>query len=625
MTLLRSRLIVATACTLASVNCCTTLIVGKAASADGSVMATHSDDAESNPDPRLVRVPAQTYPAGSKRDIFYDTEGFPRFVGNRGVDAYLPSNNPGYNMSIPIGSIPQVEHTFSYFEATYGILNEKQVGIGESTCSAIFGTQARGHGGHALFSIDSLSRIALERSATAREAVQLMGDLAVKEGFYGADAFEGTGESLMVVDPEEGFIFHILPDDTGRSAVWAAQRVPDAHVGVVANMFTIRTLDPNATTAGKADFLFSPTVHAIAKKNGWWSPSDGLLDFTKVYSDGEYAHKYYSGRRMWGAYRMLAPELSIPAEYADLRPQQVYPATTPTTKKLGPRDLMAVHRTFYEGTKYSLTNGVAAGPFGNPDRYATTTQQKGNWERSIALYRTSESHVVQARSWLPDAVGGVMWFGPAAAHGTVYVPFAAGVASLPTQYATGDPGHISRESAYWAHKYTLNVARLRYSDMIADIKVKQDEFESAAWARVANLTASEPLPALTKEMSDFAERVVREWWKLPDYLIQKYADGYLEDAKPLGYPEGWLTMAKYAEGPPQPPAEPKLPHCCNPTTDRYYEHPHQAAVRARGSAFVPQCNGGLRVCISNCGTEADEAAYAQCVQRCSAACSGGVL
>ena len=180
---------------VASSEACTTLIVGKGATADGSVMATHSDDAEAGPDPRLVRVPSQDHSDGSSRPIYYDTEDFPRFVGDRGVEAYLPSNNPGYNASVAIGSIPQVAHTFSYYEATYGILNEKQVGIGESTCSAIFGTQAREHGGHALFSVDSLSRIAMERASSAREAVQLMGDLAVQEGFYGADAFEGTGAS----------------------------------------------------------------------------------------------------------------------------------------------------------------------------------------------------------------------------------------------------------------------------------------------------------------------------------------------------------------------------------------------------------------------------------------------
>lgn len=183
---------------------CTTLIVGKGASADGSVMCTHSDDGESGGDARVVRVPAKDHAPGTRRPIYYDTEDFPRFVGDRGVEAYLPKNNPGQKPSVPIGWIPEANHTFAYFEATYGILNEHQVGIGESTCSAVFGAGARGHGGAALFSVDSLSRIAMERATTAREAVALMGRLAEAEGFYGANAFEGTGESLMVIDPHEG-------------------------------------------------------------------------------------------------------------------------------------------------------------------------------------------------------------------------------------------------------------------------------------------------------------------------------------------------------------------------------------------------------------------------------------
>ena len=197
------------------------------------------------------------------------------------------------------------------------------------------------------------------------------------------------------------FIFHVLPDDSGQSAIWAAQRVPDTHVGVVANMFTIRAIHPDAATDGQPDFLFSDSVHAVAKRKGWWAPADGPLDFTRVYSDGEYAHKFYSGRRMWGALRLLAPTTPLPSNYTDLRTQSaVYPTTTATTRKLSPLDLIAVHRDMYDGTPFAMATGLAAGPFGNPDRYAASASTKlaGNWERSIALYRTTSSHVVQARA-----------------------------------------------------------------------------------------------------------------------------------------------------------------------------------------------------------------------------------
>ena len=125
-------------------------------------------------------------------------------------------------------------------------MNEKQVGVGESTCSCVPWTK---YGGKmpkvcspdlrtncVLLSITELTRLAMERSNSSRMAVQLMGDLAETHGFYGEDGFEGSGESLMVVDPHEGFIFHVLTDPSGTGAIWAAQRVPDSHVAMVTNM-----------------------------------------------------------------------------------------------------------------------------------------------------------------------------------------------------------------------------------------------------------------------------------------------------------------------------------------------------------------------------------------------------
>ena len=145
--------------------------------------------------------------------------------------------------------------------------------------------QAIHDGGKAVFSIDTLSRLALERCATSRCAVKLMGDLAENHGgFYGAGSFEGTAESLMVIDGTEGFIFQILPDDTGTSAIWVAQRVPDDSVGVVSNMFTIRDVNLTCPPSGCGDatMLGSQNMYTIAEKQGWWKPADGALDFTKV-------------------------------------------------------------------------------------------------------------------------------------------------------------------------------------------------------------------------------------------------------------------------------------------------------------------------------------------------------
>jgi|AntAceMinimDraft_5_1070358.scaffolds.fasta_scaffold32439_2 dipeptidase len=217
---------------------CTTLLVGKSATVDGSVMATHSNDGGGTTDPRLVRIPARDWPAGSTRPIWPNPESYPRFVGggsavgNRGAPSYDPK--PGQLPSVPLGFVDQVNHTYAYFEQTYGTLNEKQLGMGESTCSAVYAAMGLDEGGAALWSIDELSRVAMERASSARDAVQLMGDLAVSGGFHGqSGALEGGGESLMVIDPDEGFVFHILADKSGTSAIWVAQRVPDDSMAVV--------------------------------------------------------------------------------------------------------------------------------------------------------------------------------------------------------------------------------------------------------------------------------------------------------------------------------------------------------------------------------------------------------
>lgn len=173
-------------------------------------------------------------------------------------------------------------------------------------------------------------------------------------------------------DPTEAWIFHILPDPTGRSAIWVAQKVPSDSFAVLANMFVIRKVDPKDTE----NFMMSESVHSVAMEYGWWSNSsssdgsnddDNLLDFTKIYSDGEYAHKYYSGRRVWGAYHLAG--LDFAEEYVDLQSDPVYPVHAVPAQKLSVQDMFRFHRYTYQGTKYDLgaVGNLAGGPFGTPD------------------------------------------------------------------------------------------------------------------------------------------------------------------------------------------------------------------------------------------------------------------
>ena len=532
--------------------CCTTFIVGKKASKDGSVMCSHSDDGKT--DARLIYVPA--YNQTEKfRNVYYDTEGYPRYIGYDRGPSYYPTNNEVAFK--PIGQIPQVPYTYARYEATYGIMNEHQVGIAESTCSGIFSTNAVNYGGNALLSIDELSRIALERCDSSRCSVLLMGELAVKYGFYGADSGrEGGAESLMVTDPNEGFIFHILPDDTGTSAIWVAQRIKDDEVAVVANMFVIRGVN----LSDSFNFLGSDNMYTIAKKYKLWPLSgreNELLDFTATFSDGEYGNKYYSGRRVWGAFGIFAPSIVLPDNYTDLKYDAVYPVSIKPDLLITPEFLMKLHANYYQNTTYDMTRGLAAGPWGAPDRWETwTSNLPGAFERSIGIQRTAHTSIVQSRSWAFKGQGAILWFGPDKSATTSFIPLSSKGLSSPPNLMIGNPNKLSRQSTYWACRYTFNIVQLKYYYMIQDVNALQAILLNNSIALVNKIDNNYDLTPqeITDSYNMNALDIFNSMWTLPDLLIEKYADGYNTPT----YPNWWLTAVGYQNGPPPPPTEPTI-------------------------------------------------------------------
>ena len=601
---------------VAIADACSTFLVGKRASFDGSVLVTHSDDGEGNPDARLSYVPGATHEPGARRPVWPDLEDNPRFVGSGRGATYAPGASvpPDAPRTQPIGFIDQVAETFGYHEGNYGIINSKQLAIGESTCSGRFVANARGNGGDALFCVNELSRVAMERCATARCAVTLMGALAYEHGFYGAaGSFEGGSETLLIGDTQEGWVMHFVPYPANNSAVWVAARVPDDEVTVVMNMFTIRQVD----LADEANYLASPNMLDVAKKHGLWDPAtEGAFDFTRAFSAGEYAHKYYSGRRVWGGFRRINPDLAaktLSPEYGDLRLDAPYPFSMRPAEPVRVEHLFAWHRDWYQGTPYDMSKGIAAGPFGSPDRFTAAAPKNGAdaslaldeksafsfsfrgraspwgaWERSIALHRTTYTHVTQSRSWLPDAIGGVMWIGMHAAHGTCFVPTPCGVTALAEGLTLGNASLVDRRSSWWAHRYVLNVARgLRFDQAIEDIRNAQLEWERRGagvlkemerlFAEQAEAAPSETDAApgasdeanvarITGAAARHADAARDAWWRLADALMVKFADGFVSRTQKdgsitpgvaEGYPDWWLDAAGFADGPPPPPEPPR--------------------------------------------------------------------
>jgi len=522
-----------------------------------------------------VKIPARDYDDGELRPVYYSPEQYPRYIGyTRNSSVYYPENCEAgasdCKVMQPIGFIPQVRHTFAYFEETYGVMNEKQVSISESTCSGVYAALSIAEGGKALLSVDQLSQIAMERATTAREAVQLMGSLAEEYGFYGADgSFEGGSESLFVGDPTEVWAFHVLADPSGTSAIWGAARVPDDSVAVVANMFSIRVMNMSDT----ANFLGRKDMWELAQREGLYTAGQPK-DFTATFSDGEYAHKYYSGRRMWGVFRLLAPSTHLPAEYGNLKIDAPYPFSVPVDRKVTPAAAMAVLRDWYAGTNYSTGegSGVAGGAFSTPDRYGSSFEDfvvEGNWERTIAMFRSSDTYVVQSRSGLPDAVGGVIWFGSGAAHTTVYVPVLVGMSASPTCLSKGWQGVYDPKSAFWANRRVLNAAQQKFQYMIKDIGVAQQRLETTSFDLVARISSSyvdssrdrsidtRSFEEIERVLNENALAAVQAYHQLFDYLLFTYADGFINfwddgtfHSVAAGYPVWWLRAGNYVDGPP---------------------------------------------------------------------------
>ena len=546
---------------------CTTILVTKGASADGSVFVAHSDDSELF-DQRLVYVPAADHEPGSLRPVYYDAaalgdrpeyHGYThcRYVGNERGPTYVDSAGP---QSIPLGYIPQVGHTYAYFDGSYGIMNEHQLMFGECTDGAKL--QLEPEPGRRIFYSAELSRVAAERCTTARDAVLLIGRLIETYGYY------GTGETLPIGDKNEGWVIEMAPSPESTGGFWVAKKVPDGLVFMAANELRIREVDPD-----DPDMLYCGDLHDICRKHGWWKPEDGKLDWLRAVSLGEYSHPYYSLRRVWRLQSRLAPSQPKSAWVKDGFTRE-YPFAVKPDKKLGVRDVMSLYRDHYQGTEFDLSRGVTAGPFGCPYRYPgpmdaggdvgdPNARLKGAWERPISIFRCGYSYVCQARSWLPDPIGGMVWFGPDEPMSTCYVPFYVGVTGIAAPYWTCNTSVLNQESAWWAFNFVANWAGLKYSYMIRDIQEKRDEIELAEVGSVRKtdeqalaMYENDPQAArqfLTSYCEAQASQVVKGWWDFAWTLVARYDDGYVNApgkmAQEVGYPEEWYGESGWPAGP----------------------------------------------------------------------------
>jgi len=498
------------------VHACTNFLVSKGASVDGSVMVTYLADAGGFMDP-LYYSPAATHAAGDSIDIYeWDTGKL-------------------------LGRIPQVAKTYKVI----GNMNEHQVTIGETTFT---GRKELGEP-NGIVDYGSLMYIALQRAKTAREAIKIMVDLCNTYGYA------STGESFSVADKNEVWIFEIIGKGADeKGIVWAAARVPDGYVAAHANQSRIRKIN----FKDKENWMWAPDVVSFAKKMGYYDKNgkDADFSFTDAYCPPDPISLLLCEGRVWSIFRRVAPSQHFSEDYwRAVRGAEPYPLFIKPDKKLSVKDVMNLMRDHFQGTAYDMTKGFAAGPYGNPYRWkplffeleGDTTRY--GWERPISTQQTAFSFVSQSRSWLPDPIGGLFWYGVDDTYSTCYMPLYMGMTEMPKSLMKGSITKFDWNSAFWTFSLVANFAYGMYSYMIEDIKKVQDELEGYA----INITPyidktavdmmkndNELMHAfLTKHSINMAENIVQRWKELGYYLFAKYNDRYINDMSKEGrYPKG---------------------------------------------------------------------------------------
>ena len=511
----------------AAPDACTSIMVGRKASADGSVMTSHTCDSWYRT--WMQQVPAADYPRDTVMSVY------------RGrMHTEYPASMDGVTKA---GEIPQARHTFGFLDTAYPCLNERQLAMGETT----YGGRDTLRNDKGMFMIEELQRVALQRCTTAREAIKLMGRL-IKEYGYG-----DSGECLTIADPKEVWIFEVQgqgPDSIG--GVWAAQRIPDDHIAVSANISRIGCIN----TADTTNYLASANVKKIALDLGLW---DGKEEFSfwKAYSGGNYFNqpKNYSVRELY-IMQQLAPEAGFTDSITEL------PVSVRPSKKVSVADVARLLGSYYEGTPLNLSGRLkvknkAKKPDSAADVPDTIVSPRANpWMRpdEIALYEAlgdsamhnirtvsvswcAYSTIIQCRSWLPDAVGGVAWIALDNPGQSPRFPIFAGNTSLPDMLGVCGQHRHRPDAALWHFREPNRLATVRWGNSRKLLEPARDYFldkgarelpmvEKSYTDMVKSGQTDEAAAMLDGYTRDFFGATVLTWDQLAAALWRANANGF---------------------------------------------------------------------------------------------------
>ncbi len=521
---------------------CTIIAVGKKATADGSVIISHTD---TGPDSRIFYVPGKTYKAGDLAPVFWGIQ-----------DADRPLNDDGKI----IGYIPQVEKTYGYFQSAYSHMNEYQLGIAESTTAQRDELICTMENGKQIMTIEQAMIFALQRYKKAKDATQFIGNLLTTYGFLPSSG-DGS-ETLVIADTEEAWVFEVFgvgpgwtPESKKPGAIWAAQRLPDDQATMIPNWSIIKEIKPE----DKDNYMVSANFMQEAIDRGWYNPLSGKpFIWQEIYTPlpEEYAtsrfwlfyHTFTPNMKNWPD-RMLEPSnpfKGMQPYYQVVEPLSIYPFSAVPEKKISVQDIIAFQRSTFEGTIYDMTSypewlvpdgkgGFIKSPLATPFPGSEMRKLiKQTYRRPVARHRGHYGMVMQLRGWLPNEIGGVYWVYLDNPYFSPYVPIYSGNLSVAETYNTYDPNKYDEKSARWAIDFVDNLANLRFQDIAQDVRLIRNPFEAEMFSNqrkveeeALNLYKKNPKLArefLTNYSNGKMNQVTEMFLNLRDQIITKYTN-----------------------------------------------------------------------------------------------------
>lgn len=504
----------------AAVYPCTSLIAGKKATKDGSVLVTYAADSHTLYG-ELYHTPAADHEPGAMRAI---TE---------------------WDTGRHLGEIPQPAHTYS----TVGNMNEHGLTIAEST----WGGRPELEDSTGIMDYGSLIYVTLERARTAREAIKVMTDLVNEYGYH------SSGESFSIADPDEAWIMELIGKGAKgeKGAVWVARRVPDDCISGHANFPRIHQFPLD----DKENTLYSPDVIDFARKHGYYSGNDKDFSFSAAYGELDGTATRGCDGRVWSYFNRFTKGMDRYLPWIIESRGEVMPLWVKPDSLISVADMRSMMRDHFEGTPMDMTLDIGAGPWQVPYRFRPMTFKVDGREylneRAIATQQTGFSFVSQMNAAHPDAMRGILWFGVDDANTSVYIPMYCCLDRVPYEFAhgNGDMLTLSWDAAFWVNNYVANQAYNRYSLMIPDIRRVQNKQEQTLDAEVdmllkalPSLSADEAAEMVRNHSATASQRYLREYRKLGDYLFVKYLDGNRKrekDGEFLRTPEGMCASPEF--------------------------------------------------------------------------------